>query len=76
MSVEKIELAQIYNNARAAIPAKPTRPAAATWVAAATLPLEDELGALVEEPPDPPEVEDGPDVLDPDDPDDYYVISI
>jgi len=74
MPVEKIELAQIYNKARAAIPAKPTRPAAATWVAAATLPLEDELGALVEEPPDPLEleVEDGPDVLDPDD---YGVIS-
>ncbi len=72
MPVEKIELAQIYNKARAAIPANPTRPAAATWVAAATLPLEDELGALVEDPPDPPdplelELEDGPDVLDPDD---------
>ncbi len=67
MPVEKIELAQIYNNARAAIPAKPMRPAAATWVAAATLPLDEELGALVEDPPDPLEVEDGPVVLDPED---------
>jgi len=35
------------------------KPAAATWVAAAPPALEDELGALLEEPPDPLEVEDG-----------------
>ena len=51
MIVEKSLSAQVYNRARAAIPATPMKPAAATEVAA--LPL-------VEEGPAPPAVVEGP----------------
>lgn len=60
MPINGSKSGQIYSRARAAIPAKPAKPAAATWVAAAPA-EEEELGPpAVEEPPVEPPLPDPP----------------